>query len=152
MQNFRRPLQSQPQGPPSECTARKTDARRLASQAVEALLRKPSAAAKTPRLRSLGLRSIPTGRKQMAEAKAVFFWSFGGSLEEGQKGSTSEADGSKQSAGLPLVDLAPTCLRHSTCLRHPTSLRQVDGGAALPRPRVGYRSELVPRVFAYCAA
>ena len=48
--------------------------------------------------------------------------------------------GSKQSAGLPLVDRALTCLW------------QVDGGAALPRSDLGHGSELVPRGFAFCAA
>ena len=92
---------------PADFTGSKRDARPLPPQGEEALLRKPSAAAKPPRLRSLGLRSIPTGRKQMAEAKAVF---LSGRLrvlvKEDQKGSISKADGSKQSAGLPLVDLA----------------------------------------------
>jgi hypothetical protein len=45
----------------------------------------------------------------------------------------------------PLVSLWSTSLS-STCLR------QVDGGAALPRPELGHGSELVPRGFAFCAA
>ncbi len=52
----------------------------------------------------------------------------------------SVSAGSKQSAGLPLVDRAPTCLW------------QVDGGAALPRLLLCCKSELMPRTVAYCAA
>ena len=48
--------------------------------------------------------------------------------------------GSKQSAGLPLVDRALTCLW------------QVDGGAALPRLLLCCKSELVPRTVAFCTA
>ncbi len=60
----------------SEFTALKTDAHPLAPQGEEALLRKPSAAAKDARLRSLGVCSIPVGRKQMVKTKAVFSCSF----------------------------------------------------------------------------
>ena len=45
----------------------------------------------------------------------------------------------------PLVSLRSTALS-LTCLR------QVDGGAALPRPKLCCGSKLVPRAFVFCAA